>query len=284
MPEGFIEPDTISWAATPLDPYSEHQHEVHGQLEQLFAQPYPDDTPQEFSDLVTFDYIAGSARRETVNYSHFMAWQREHPEEAADHGDIIANAQRSGSCPRRLLDFVRNSSVRSTELGKLSLPYGYRLEKLAEFRDEMKDIVAERSGELLVDQPYGHMHVAPHYTDDGKLRGMLATYQRDIGRVLDRNAEIITITERQALAIRIDDASGFPRDLYHDIASRDKKRYEAALARVENEFIQTDAADKFMVPLSLVMFAHRKKPENDSTTEMSEVLRNHMAAVALRKW
>lgn len=283
VPEGFTEPDAISWAATPLHPYSEHQKQVHEQIEYLFAHPYPADTPKEFSDLVAFDYMAGSAHRETVNYSHFMHWQTTYPEEVAGRADLIDRAQQSGNCPRELLDFVLTSSVQATELGKMTIPYGYRLEQLEAFRGEIVDSIIERNGELLDEQPYSRMHVSPHFTDDGSLRGLIATYQRHVGRVLDEKSELVTITERQALAIRVDEASGFPRDLYQSLSSTDEKKRVAALKTVEEEYVATDSAEKFMVPLSVVTFAHHEKVKKVEASIDTSKLRQHMAELVLKE-
>lgn len=282
-PEWFRELEPSPWAATPPYPYTGHQNMVNLELEKLFNTPYPEDTPLPFSELVMADFLAGRAHRETTNAGHYAQWLREHDSHGPRAHEIISRSDELGIEPSKLLDFIRESSIQAIELAKLSVPYGYRMEYLPQLRTEVDLLIRERGGALLEAQPYGHLHANLHRSEDFRtLNGILATYQRNIGRLDADDGTPIVITERQALAIRTDEASGFPADLREQLTDGQIEVSEEAMKNVE-QFIQHDTGEKFMVPLSLTVFAHREKREIREEKARAAIAQIHMAAQAVRE-
>lgn len=282
-PDYFQEPDTVPWAATPLHPIATQQNSVHMAIEGLYAHPYPHDAPESFQELVLTDYLAGRAHRETVNASHFMKWLETHDihDQLADR--MIRNAAEPGSSPIGLLQFVCTTNIQATELAKLSVPYGYRLQYVPALRAAVDVAIREMNGEARRDTQYSRLHVTPHFDENGESSGILATYQRGVGSVSDNNGEVILIKERQVLAIRTDEHSSFPQELRDDIESIGIVRQKRALSKVA-EFIQADTPEDFMVPMSMTVFAHRLK--HDPPSEHKGMLENdvfsaHLAFLAL---
>lgn len=280
-PEWFREPTATPWAATPLHPFTPHHNEVDAQIERLYGEPFPDDVPAEFQELVYTDYLAGSAYRGTTNMAHFDEWLRTHVSHGPLAHEIIKRSEAIDIEPSMLLDFVCENDIQATELARLSVPYGYRLEHVPELRAEIDRVLVGRGATLLVDQPYGHIHTPLHRSDNfHHLRGILATYQKDIGRLQANDGAPIVVTERQSLAIRTDKDSGFPRSLHDKLANGRAEVSADAMAEIE-EFIQNDSSEKFMVPLSMTVFAHREKPEIREQKARMAIARVHMATAAL---
>lgn len=203
--------------------------------------------------------MAGRAYRETMNMAHYDEWMNSHWGHGHAAHEIIKHSEEAGIAPAKLLDFVCENDIQSTELAKLSVLYGYRIEYIPELRNIIDQTILDRGGTLLRGLPYGHIHVAPHRSDDSDhLSGILATYQHNIGQTIADDGTPVIITERQALAIRTDTASGFSQDLHQRIMSQNKHVSAAAMEEVK-QFIQDDLNEKFMVPLSLTVFAHREK-------------------------
>lgn len=256
-PADFSEPDEVQWAATPLNPTHEKQWAMYAQFEQLFAHPYPNDVSPEFRELVEHDFLMGNASRETKNKAHYINWLNSHESHGMIAHRVMRASERAGDL-HDLLDFVLTTDVRATEIAKLSVPYGYRMEYLPQLRQTVHNAIVAREGEILEQQPYGHMHVSPHFDDSHtSLVGILATYQRDVGHILAAD-EVVTVTERQALAIRVDAASGFDSNIKNALEHGSEKTRLRQIEKIE-AMIQHDEPKEYMVPLSATFFAHRPK-------------------------
>lgn len=277
-PESFRDLEPFPWASTPLHPHSNHQRMIGLEIEKLFLNPYPENIPMEFQGIVYTDFLSGRANRETMNQAHFDAWLKSDTSEG--HGavahEVMQRCEEVGIESSKLLDFICENTIQATELAKLSVPYGYRIEYIPELRAEIDRIIIDRGGILLLDQPYRHIHVTPyrHPENMRNLYGILATYQRDVGRIQADDGTRIIVTERQALGIRTDELSGFPRDLYDKLTDGQIEISKETEDEIEG-LIQADTNQEFMVPLSLTVFAHREKPEIRNAREQELKQKNH---------
>ncbi|HEU0266056.1 MAG TPA: hypothetical protein VFQ70_00325, partial [Candidatus Saccharimonadaceae bacterium] len=243
-PKEFEEPDVVPWAATPLDPIREQQDAVHAAFEVLYRHPFLG-PPTEFGDLIEKDFFAGRAYRETVNMAHYREWLRRGGSHTEFEEMIIAKSHEPGVSPTELLRFVCESDIQATELGKLSVPYGYRLGQVPVLRAKVDTAIAAVGGRPLVGESYTHIRIAPHFDDknDNALVGLLVTYQREVGLVPEKS---VSVKERQALGIRVDKESGFPQDLRIELEltafdgrRAAQERMRAAMKSVE-QYIQDD--------------------------------------------
>lgn len=269
LPPSFAEPDGLAWAPTPLLPYSDHQRLVHASFEELYRHPYPTTTPELFCELVSTDYLSGTARRETTNTGHYTSWLPSYKKHSPETDELIAHAERPFEDSKQPLDFIRRETIAATELAKLTVPYGYRLEYVPEMRRAVDEAVLAAGGILIDQREYENIHLALGAVEsdpqdiNSRLRspGMLATYKRHRGIVEADDGTPIIITERQAIGIRLDKESGLPDEYRAPILNGNITTRQEFMEKIKREFIQSDVNAEFVVPLSTTIFAHREKPD-----------------------
>lgn len=308
-PEAFN--DTYSSSQpVPLDPYHPDAIAAHGpiqaNLEKLINAPHPADTPHIFTEVVRYNFVASQQINSLVNYEHYERWRRaggesEIANDAYSQG-VVKKAQLGQASREELIDLLQGSSLAATELYRLAVPYGHRLDQVAAERKKIRTMIEDYGGEVTGAEPYTHVHLqfvdgrqASRYRGKdanfeallmgkreiakSEVGGILVTYKRRIG-VIGQGDDTITIKERQVVGIRVDERSDLPKNLrglfaypYDGANNQEINAYRELLL---NNFIQTNMAAKFIVPLSVTAYAH--KPSAERTVHQDELARSPIVA------
>jgi hypothetical protein len=263
----------------PADPFAdeqlkERQRYIDGEFNKLFDTP-PEDIPTDFARMLSDDYLIGEERRKLKNFEGYSEWLtlREPVSEELDakinhvvYGDAFIG---------EILDYAIETSVKNFEVGKVTSPYGERLEYVEAFRRDAEEAIEERGGDIYPKVlPYHSLSIVPkfNYHEDGTrtLAGFVIRYKRDFGRiVLPDRSGVIHIVERQIAGIRIDEASGFPAVIKFMLENHVKEGedpWENAEKHIRDcgaegfimKAVQADSREPFFVPDSTTIYGHKE--------------------------
>lgn len=281
------------WGAVPANPYiddelKERQHLIETEFQKLFDVP-PAGIPVGFATMFANDHAIGEERRKMKNYEGFMEWVGRHePVDTLIH-EKISLVERGNGDAGDTLDFAVNTTVQSFEVGKVTHPYGIRLEHVEPFRKEVEAALIERGGVVYPKVlAYHSISIIPdvEYLENGAhtLNGFIVRYKRDFGAIdtADGTARI-NLTERQLAGIRIDAESGFNQDILTRMLATDisperswQKRYmqyivETGARGFIEKAIQLDSMEKFLVPGSTTIYGHKEAYATKTTKGLARV-------------
>ncbi|MBC7565249.1 hypothetical protein H7100_03425 [Candidatus Saccharibacteria bacterium] len=303
LPKQYIEPslsnDLITpYGAMPANPYLDdavkhQQRNINEEYSKLYALP-PGDEPQSFVEAVVVDdYVINEERRKMENFEGFMEFVR-----SGTYLDPSLQAEmklfeKGHATINQAIHFVLNSGIQKGEFGKVTHPYGYRMQELEPFRVAMDKAIEFQGGVVYPTvAPYRSIKILPKVklSDDGsefgkqEIVGFIVKYKRDYGHipVPGQDNEVLRIIERQIAAYRVDEASGFDQEVLqamHDFCATypkrirwdrsgcdDGKKNEIFYNRlkmtgcanfIENA-VQTDALDDFVVPISTTIYGYKE--------------------------
>lgn len=271
------------WGAVPANPYIDErlrlrQRFIDIEFRKLFDKP-PEGTPAGFAQMLAADHSIGEERRKMKNFEGFMEWTAQKQPVTLDLDAKISHIERGSAYAGDTFDFALETKVLNFEVGKVTHPYGVRLEHVDPFRKEVEDAIEERGGKVYPKVlAYHSIAIVPdiHYGEDGthQLNGFIVRYKRDFGAIdmLDGSGRI-HIIERQIAGIRVDAESGFDqaivkRMLDYDISPQRswQKRYvnyivdTGARGFIERA-IQQDTTETFFVPDSTTIYGFKEKFE-----------------------
>ncbi len=307
-PAGYVELGEIEghtpYGPTPCKPFAPEsrgfQTAILHNLADLAATPYPEDTPNSVASAIESDFLTGFVRREEKNHHHYLRWSEFGGKDGADEitflrqddyfNDIITRAERGYATPEELIQLMQNSTLHATNLASIAIPYGRRAQYVPEMRDVINDAIIEHGGILYdaedtsyrnIELPARHADVRDTFTPhEGTncvrtdveildLDVLLTTYLRDVGAYYSHDGTLCKVVERQAVAIRTDEASGFPQDLKELLKQpADSEDFMSAWNYVSEVYIQTNAEELFLIPLSVSVFTHRDEKASKLTVGM----------------
>ena len=326
LPEHYVEPSSVNplivpHGAMPANPYfnesiKEQQRFVNGQFLKLYQSP-PQDMPEEFvEDVVIDDYIIHEERRKMENYEAFMEFFEDGVVIDESVLPILERFERGQASIDEILMILANPNIdaredkesefKSGEFGKVSHPYGYRMEQLEPFRNEMNEAILAQGGVVYPTvMPYRSIKILPRLkrfnngTPEGGVRiiGFIVKYKRDYGHVpvVGKDDEVVRVVERQIAAYRVDEASGFNQNIIqamHDMQAQYPKRmlWDSPVMNqreqqvLDNRLksvgctdfveyaVQTDSLRDFVVPISTTIYGYKEKlPEKLSVDPMARV-------------
>ena len=286
-PEWFVEPrDTSDYFAgepTPMNPYldadvKKHQADVAAALYALTSErAAPEGTPAGVIEMVEHNFMHSQFRLDATNYKSYGEMLDKNETLRGLELTLMNEAARGKAIPAELLHLLIYTQLDSTELGKVTHPYGYRIEHVPELRQRVAAAIIENHGRLHpAITPYRDIKLHPHYTLDDEnyhkdfslnqqLHGMVATYKHDLGWIELDGGRQINIVERQTAAIRIDEASGFDQEIArkmhafepcNDTTWRERLARESGCLDHIESAIQHDVSEDYFIPLSTVIYAY----------------------------
>jgi hypothetical protein len=281
------------WGAVPANPFAdealkERQHLIETEFQKLFDRP-PHGTPLGFATMFATDHAIGEERRKMKNFEGFMEWNgRREPVDHVLH-EKINLIERGAGDAGDALDFAIDTTVQNFEVGKVTHPYGIRLEHVQPFREEVEEALTERGGVVYPKVlAYHSISIVPdvEYLKDGThiLNGFIVRYKRDFGAIdtADGMARI-NLTERQLAGIRIDAESGFNQDIRARMLATNisperswQKRYmeyvvETGARGFIERAIQLDSAEMFFVPGSTNIYVYKELYATKTTQGLARV-------------
>lgn len=281
------------WGAVPAHPFineevKARQRYIDAEFQKLYDTP-PDDIPVPFAQMLAVDHEIGEERRKMKNFEGFMEWEAMKEPVDVVLNEKINHIERGTALASDTLDFAIHTKVKNFEVGKVTHPYGRRLEHVEPFREVVAEAVEANGGVVYPKVlAYNSISILPdvEYADDGshRLNGFIVRYKRDFGAIdsADGSARIHLI-ERQLAGIRIDPESNFDqaivqRMLAYDISPQRtwKKRYvnyvvdTGARGYIERA-IQTDSLEKFFVPNSTTIYGYKEQYATATTTGLARV-------------
>lgn len=303
LPSHYVEPSSNNLlisphGAMPGNPYfdeavKKQQRDIGTEFLKLYKSP-PKNMPRSFvNNVVIDDYVINEERRTMENFGAYMESVDSHA-----HSDLILIAEeelfaRGQAIINQSLHFVVNSPSRTGEFGKVTHPYGYRMQELDPFRIEMDEAIELQGGVVYPTvSPYRSIKILPKVVryDNGtefggqRIVGFIVKYKRDYGHVSipGGHNEVLRIVERQIAAYRVDEPSGFDQTILqamHDLRDAYPKRIQwdrlpsdkekdneifysrlsktGCLDFIENA-VQTDALDDFVVPISTTIYGYKE--------------------------
>lgn len=301
IPLGYREyPGLKPYGAVPAHPFlddeiKKQQREINFGFHNLYKTP-PEEMPDAFVDMIYDDYIINEERRKMINYEKFMKWSRCIDPQTDDLRMKLDLFERGQASPSDILDLAaitppltpgrtETDTDISMEFGKVTHPYGYRMEYVDPFRQEVNEAIERHGGVVIPDvEPYRALKILPYaytYFDESgdkkqRLKGFIVKYKRDYGIVhLPGGTESMKLVERQIAAFRVDAASGFDQSIIENMnavadAYPGRVRWEdhqnpnlqKRLARTGcEEFItaavQGDSLEPFVVPISTTIYGYK---------------------------
>jgi hypothetical protein len=304
LPDHYTEPSIhnvliVPHGAMPANPYldeavKKQQSIIDAEYLKLYETP-PKDMPHSFvEDVVIADFVINEERRKMENFEGYMEFTH-----SGMYVDPILTTEkelfeRGQATIDEAIHFVVNCPLKKGEFGKVTHPYGYRMQQLEPFRTEMNEAIEAQGGIVYPSvAPYRSINILPKIErfDNGtefggqRIIGFIVKYKRDYGHVPipGNDTEVLRIVERQIAAYRVDEASGFDQsvlDAMYELrntypkridwgrqagdSAREKKIYYDRLKKtgcvdfIENA-VQTDALDDFVVPISTTIYGYKEK-------------------------
>lgn len=291
LPRWFNEPndraDYRAYEPTPMLPSvdsdtRQHQSLVQNSLLPLFRKSVPEGIPPTTEEMIENNYLANEAMRSFLNHSNYITWLGQKPEIDTEIGVLLAQAERGLASPAELLYILKNTTIESTELGKLTHPYRYRMDHLSDMRRTVNQAILDQGGQTIENSPYRAIKFYPYclpvespngYVPDSdyKLHGFVTTYKHDIGRLVATDGREINVAERQTIAIRIDDMTSFDKDLAESLSQIAIGQDDKWLERIVDETgfrnyieasIQANQLPDYMIPLSTMAYAHEMREDD----------------------
>lgn len=304
LPNHYVEPSSINslivpHGAMPANPFldeavKKQQQGIDVEYLKLYQTP-PKEMPQSFvENVITDDYIINEERRKMENFEAYMEFVQSDASvdpslrlamELFERGHLLINDS---------VHLVVHSPIKKAEFGKVTHPYGYRMQELEPFRIEMDEAIELQGGVVYPTiSPYRSIKILPKVRrfDNGtefggqEIVGFIVKYKRDYGHIPipGGDNELLRIVERQIAAYRVDKASGFDQTVLramHDLRDTYPKRiqWDKSTSDDDNEAevfynrlkmtgcaefiehaVQTDALDDFVVPISTTIYGYKER-------------------------
>jgi len=299
LPEQYKEPGVsnaliVPYGALPANPFvdeqvKKQQADINAEFHKLFETP-PQDMPESFVRLILADYVINENRRQMENYENYMLWPGAVEKELVDDQiqERVELFERGQATIDQILDVATQTDIQSFELGKVTHPFGYRMQYLDDFRTDVKDAIESHGGVVYPSiAPYRSIGILPKVeqrndgTENGQQEvvGFIVKYKRDFGKVIMPGSdEVIHLIERQIAAYRVDVASGFDQSILsamHDLAAKYPMRvkwndvlnpsFKDRLIRTGckdfiEKAVQTDSLEDFVVPISTTIYGYKEFP------------------------
>lgn len=260
------------YSAVPAHPYADEalknrQLDIDRELRKLFIKS-PRDVPSEFAQMLMDDYVIAEQRRKMANYEGYMDWLMSQEPIEPELDPLFNHFERGTALIGEILTIGTKTSIKHFEVGQVTHPYRQRLQHVYQLREEVVEEIMLRGGTILPQSvPYRALAIAPRFASDKQLQGFIVRYKRDIGCIdCDSTTQQLNIVERQVAGYRIDAASGFDQaalaNLPDNFAQLNPSQQQRALriSGVQDfieQAVQTDSLDKFVVPVSTTIFAHK---------------------------
>ena len=327
LPYHYAEPsltylDISPHGAMPANPYlnedvKTQQKYINEQYQLLYHTP-PRDMPKQFvEDVVISDYVINESKRAIANYEVFMKYSESEHETLELLSDKVRLFKEGRATILNIADIGTNSSIKSVEFGKVSHPYGYRMQKVEPMREEMTTAILERGGVVYPSiAPYRSIRIMPRVErfDDGtehggqRVIGFIVKYKRDYGHIpIKESGQILKVIERQIAAFRVDEASGFDqtvlaamhsfRDKYpkrvhwdktpgrHDVKARAVFEHRLQVTGCKDfieRAVQSDSLEDFVVPISTLLYGSKEAVEQKQAYSSSERIGHLVVAATLQ--
>ena len=297
------------YSAMPANPYINEQVKareavIKAELGKLFEHPPEEmNIPESFRQLLIDDYHINVERRRMINFENFAKWRQDHPRL---HDALEASVQRVENGYTEvgdILDVALNTSLSGLEVGRITHPYGQRIEQVTPMRLNVAAAINERGGTLeSISKPYKRIKIVPKIERLGKegeqeITGFIVRYKHDLGFIPKAEGEVLRVVERQVAAYRADEASGFPQDIIaamQELAEKEQRKTKKPFYwdnvpsdRLETlltdsrcrgfieKSVQTDSLDSFIIPESTTIFCYPEKvPDNYLAARAQQKLAN----------
>lgn len=301
------------YSAMPANPYinervKSREAVIRTELGKLFEHPPEDmDIPDSFKQLLIDDYYINVERRRMINYENFAKWRQEHPRLDDTLESSVQRVENGYTEVGDIFDVALNTSLSGLEVGRITHPYGQRIEQVTPMRLSVAAAMNERGGTLeSVSDPYRRIKIVPKIERIGKdgqqeITGFIVRYKHSLGFIPKGENEVLKVVERQVAAFRVDEASGFPQDILasmYELAEREQRKKKpfhwdsTADERFEDflidsrcrgfieKAVQTDSLEPFIVPESTTVFCY---PEQVPENFIANAAQRKLAAAALRR-
>lgn len=277
-----------------------HQQEVAETTDPLFSEYAPDDIPMNIRSMIELDHIVGRMHRETKNIHAWYDWEERNDILSGELEPIKERVLTGQATPYESLLLLSQTNLRSVELTKVTHPYGYRMEYVADARQSIEEAFYYLSdrGVLSIYRPdmsYRKISIEPNISISGGeldprrinidglevvtgsndvvsvsgLNGFLVTYKRDIGSINRHDGRRIKVVERQSAAFRLDNGV---KDLNQKIINKiiesaEDRNYaegwidESGARGLIEQSIQNNVDADYLVPLSTMTYATLESEE-----------------------
>jgi len=304
LPAEYIEkslenPLIVPYGAVPANLYRDEETKlqqamINESFRVLYETP-PSEMPSEFVDHVVMnDYVINENRRMIENYDVYTQFMASGTDIDPALYPEIDRFESGHATIDEIARIASRSKIPSVEFGKVTHPYGYRMQYIDEFRADMSEAIEAQGGVVYPDiAPYRSIKILPRVlrADDGtefgrqRIIGFIVKYKRDYGHipVAGSKDEVVRVVERQIAAYRVDEASGFDQsvlDAMHALREQYPKRIHwdapipdegknkqvfldrlektGCLSFIENA-VQHESLEDFVVPISTTIYGHREK-------------------------
>ena len=299
------------YSAMAANPYAnefvkEHGKRIKAEFAKLFEYPPAIlEVPDDFKSLLVDNYIINVERRRMINFENFAKWRQDNPVANELIEPAVKRVEEGRAEMGDVLDVGLFTDLSGgLEVGRITHPYGQRIEHVPIMRMHVAAAIHERGGELEpVDNLYRSLKIEPKTNEFDELTGFIVRYKHDIGFIEKQPGEVLRIAERQVAVYRTDEASGFPSDIiqamnaakeiknqnktknssdYFDWTNYSDERFTSLLESTGchgfvERIVQSDEIENFIVPESTTIFCYTEKaPINYLET------RRNLAAQALR--
>ncbi len=227
------------------------------------------------------DYFIGEHRRNMQNYEGYSELLKGAEPVSEELHPLLEHFEKGTALPDEILTIAVNTRIPSFEVGRVTSPYGKRLEHVEPFRQDVRNAIEAHGGVVFPTiQGYRSIDINPKVTYDttgeGRIVGFIVTYKRDVGAIeLPNDSGVISIVERQVAGFRVDEASGFPQEILEKMhlamkdpgtkwdGEKDLNWHEELLATGCLDFIetavQTDSLEDFVVPQSTTIYGFKEE-------------------------
>ncbi|UTX51012.1 hypothetical protein KI440_02280 [Candidatus Saccharibacteria bacterium TM7i] len=301
------------YSAMPANPYvneqiKDRQALIKDEFAKLFEHPPEDlNVPHEFQQLLVDDYYINVERRRMINYENFAKWRQSHPCLDESLEPIVQLVEAGFGETGDVFDVALFTDLDGgLEVGRVTHPYWQRIEHVSKMRLDAAAEIVKRGGVIEpIENAYRRVKISPHVErlegGEQRITGFIVRYKHDFGFIPKAEGETIRVVERQVAAYRVDEASGFPRDIleamqvaaaeatkanpkkpfYWDNTS--DERFEELISDTRcrgfiERTVQTDATEPFVVPESTTLFCYTEK----TPLNMPSLAARRLASVAFR--
>jgi hypothetical protein len=295
LPSHYTEPSEnnpliVPYGAMPANPYLDEQVKrqqaaIESEFLKLHETPSKD-MPESFVRVMTDDYMINEPRRKMINYEAHMQF-------IADGGyvatgslaDEMQRYEKGQASISEIADVIVKTPARKGEFGKVSHPYGYRMQYIDAMRTDTINAIESHNGIVYPEvSPYHSIKIHPKVEryDNGSKRGLqrivgfIVRYKRDFGRIPVPNSdEDVHIVERQIAGYRVDQDSEFDlgvlaqmhhlSDMYPKRIQWDQPTFPNFVQRLGRtgckDYIETavqqDSLEDFVVPISTTIYGYK---------------------------
>lgn len=212
------------WGPTPIHPADPRiraqQRFVRRQAETIFDNYVPDFISPEFLEFMKLSYFSREATRASKNMSSFIS-RLVDPSDITDPTvlAIIERMYLGHVTPSETIDGAEALQLSSTEIAKLGVYFGYRLEHRAPMMDEITQAILDKGGRVY-DTPKETFEVLMPDT------GVTGMNRLSIGIMMARQLNFAELGdnrffERESFNVRLDDGSEIDSRIIETLKSLD---------------------------------------------------------------